>query len=457
MLRLLAAALVLALGNGSAMAQPAQKPWPKEARAIYDAFKGQCRAGDGRFVPDKSYFASEVELNGDGRPDWIIEIAALDCHMTDLVRFGDNAPESGNASCGTAGCSVSVLISNRQGFQTAELGNVRGWSVVDVGNGRKGLELSVHGTACGGFGAEVCLSTVTWTGREWRQLNMRKPSDAEIEASLEANQAEAASYQEPFRHETRWQTVGSGPGTMAVLLDHPEFAPLGLRCRPGGGIFLTVVARPQSPLPPQGQPLLLDFHGSTEGIRATQSLNKDAAANEWSGPLVPPLHALLSGRDEGLELLASVDGGQEWTVLTYLSNAGSTAALRTLESACASAAGAQATTEARGMQPVGPLGIVAGYYVAESEPCSDPGPNGAFFYDGRRFGLMNGGGSDPWDENVVEALGSVRKQGRSFAMEGWDIEMEIISPSRIRATIQDTGPVMRWCAADQVPANYRAR
>lgn len=456
MFRMLAATLVIVSGSGPALAQSPQSQWPREVRAVYDAFKAQCRAGDGRFVPDKTYFASEVELNSDGQPDWIVEIAALDCQMTDLVRFSENAPETGNGYCGTAGCAVSVFMSGPRGLTQVEMGTIRGWTVVDGGNRRKALELSVHGSACGGFGAEVCLQTVTWTGQEWRRLNQRKLSDAEVEASLDANQAEAANYQEPFRHETRWQTVGAGAGTMAVLLDHPEFAPIGLRCQPGGGISMTVVARPNVALPPQGQPLLLDFHGSTEGIRATQVLTKDAAANEWSGPLVPPLQGLFYGRDTGLVLLSSVDGGDEWTTLTYLSNGGSTAALRSLEQACASAAGAQSAVQASGLQPVGTLGIVAGYYVDESQPCSDPGPGGAFFYDGRRFGLMNGGGSE-WDENVVEPLGSVRRRGRTFEMADWGIDLEVLSPTRIQPTIQDTGGVMRWCAADQIPANYRAR
>lgn len=457
MLRTIAATLALALPATATLAQPASKPWPREVQAIYDGFKSQCRAGDGRFIPDKANFAHEVEVTNDGKPDWIVEISALDCHVTDAVRFSGEGPETGNAYCGTAGCQVTILGSTRGGLAEIFVGNIRSWEVVDTGGSKKGLLTSVHGSACGGVGAEVCEQTLRWNGRKWDMVKQYRWTEADyVKAQSEVVSADNA-YVETARHETRWQVVGSGAGTMAVLLEHPEVNPIGLRCQTGGGVFMTVVPMPGTVLRTHNGPMLLDFYGSTEGIRATQTLTRDPAANEWSGTLVPPLQGLLSGRDTELMLLVSLDGGSEWTSLTYMSNGGSTAALRTLEKACAAAARTVASTQAGALQPVGPLGIVPGYYVSEYESCGNPGPSGAFFYDGRRFGLMSGGGSDPWDQNVVEPIGSVRKQGKSFVLSGWDIVMDVLSPTRIQATIQDTGPVHRWCPADQLPAGYLAK
>lgn len=103
--------------------------------------------------------------------------------------------------------------------------------------------------------------------------------------------------------------------------------------------------------------------------------------------------------------------------------------------------------------PVKPLGIVPGYYVAESLSCSQPGFD-SFFYDGKRWGLLRGGGDED-SQNIVESLGSVSKYGKSLVLDDWGIQLDIASPTRFQPTIQDTGGWMRWCPADQIPANYR--
>src|SRR3546814_1077789 len=65
-----------------------------------------------------------------------------------------------SAWCGTAGCMISILGSSPGGLRAIFGDNVRGWSAVDLGRGRKGLEIPVHGTACGGAGAEACIETL---------------------------------------------------------------------------------------------------------------------------------------------------------------------------------------------------------------------------------------------------------------------------------------------------------
>lgn len=431
-------------------------PWPREVQAIYDQFRGQCIAGGGRFIPDKARFATPVEITNDGKPDWVVEIEALDCHATERIRMSDNAPESGNAYCGSAGCSVSVLVSTGRGLVEGFDGIIRGWKVVKA-SGKNALETSVHGSVCGGFGADVCLQTMVWNGRKWDVVKRYKWTEADHLAAQKA--AEAERYGEtPFPvHEAKWIFGGAGPGAVSAVMDHPAFAAIGLRCMAGGGLGISVVPHSFTPLPTAGKPLLLDFYGSQEDIRATQPMIMSADNGDWNGVLVPPLHALLGGRDSDLMVLASLDGGQEWEMLTSLSTAGSTAALRSLDQACSAAAGSASSAQAAGQAPVAPLGIVAGYYVDEAASCSDPGFE-AIFYDGRRFGLMRGGGREEYEQNIVKPLGSVRKLGRgSFFLAGWSMEIAVLSPTRIQPTIQDTGPPMRWCAADQIPANYRAR
>ena len=47
-------------------------------------------------------------------------------------------------------------------------------------------------------------------------------------------------------------------------------------------------------------------------------------------------------------------------------------AIRSLKQQCAASAGSTAATQAAGQKPAAPLGIMAGYYVLESEACSNP-------------------------------------------------------------------------------------
>ena len=55
---------------------------------------------------------------------------------------------------------------------------------------------------------------------------------------------------------------------------------------------------------------------------------------DFSGTLDPATKALLTGADSDLAVYASTDGGDEWQEITYLSLAGSTAAIRSLERQC---------------------------------------------------------------------------------------------------------------------------
>ena len=90
---------------------------------------------------------------------------------------------------------------------------------------------------------------------------------------------------------------GQRAGAVAAVTAHPECMALGLRCQPGGGLYMSVVPTKRLRLPPAGRPLLI-------------------------------------GADSDLAVYASTDGGDEWREITYLSLAGSTKAFRALERQC---------------------------------------------------------------------------------------------------------------------------
>lgn len=457
-MRFVFALMTLAAGSlpATAYTQAAAKPWPREVQGVYDQFKGQCQRGGGKFVPDREHFATEVEVTGDGKPDWVVEIASLHCAVSQAVRDSGEGPEDGNTYCGTAGCSVQIFGSGKKGLTSIFEGTLRSWNVVDLGGGRKGLETSVHGTACGGVGAEVCIETLAWNGRKWDMVKRYRWTDADYKKDQDAQAA--TPYQEPPRHEAKWSFGGKGAGAIAATTGHPQFMALGLRCQPGGGVYLTVVPKPGFPVPPAGQPVLLNFTGSENGgYTATQTLVQEPGKADLSGPLDPGVELLLTGADTGLELIASKSGGDEWQQLDYMMLTGSTAAIRSLKQQCASAAGSAATTQAAGQKPAAPLGIVAGYYVLESEPCSNPGFE-AIYYDGKRWGIMRGGGAPGSDEeNFTGALGKVERLKDSFFLPAWELEVRVLSATRIQLTIQDIEAPRRWCSAEQIPAKWRMR
>ncbi|WP_257550803.1 hypothetical protein [Sphingopyxis sp. DBS4] len=426
-------------------AQTAPKPWPREVQAVYDQLKQDCRAEGGKFVPDRAGFATQVEVTNDGKADWVIEYAATRCTTSGY-----------SAWCGTAGCVIGILGSTKNGLREIFNDNVRGWDIISVDAKRKGLMLLTHGSVCGGYGAEVCGQTLVWNGQKWVQTGMQRNVDpSKMKGGDGAGEEE--NFTPPPQHTARWQFAGTGSGAIAAVTGHPEFAAIGIRCQPGGGLYMTVVPKAGVPLPAAGHPLLLSFRSSMEDREGTQTLVQEPGKGDFSGTIDPVVESLLSGRDTDLSLIASSDGGDEWKDLSYVSLGGSTAAIRALVPQCASAAGAASGAQAAGQKPVAPLGIVSGYYVDETEPCSNPGFE-ALYYDGKRLGLMRGGGAPgSLEENFVGPLGKVEKTRGSFFLPEWEMEVKILSPTRIQLTIQDTGPPMRWCPAEQIGAKWRLR
>lgn len=450
--------MVVAGIAGVAMAAGAQAPpqdnsasWPTEVRQLYNEFKSQCRNGGGKFVPDKTRFATQTEVTGDGKPDWVIDYGAWDCQVPEVLRYSENAPESGTAYCGTAGCTTVILGSGRRGLTNIFESNVRGWEAAKLAGGKTGLELSVHGSACGGVGAEVCVQTLAWNGSKWNTVKTYRWTDADYAADQQ--KMEANPYVEPPQHTARWQFVGEKASAMAVVTDHPEITAVGLRCMPGGGMFMTVVPRAGMAAPQAGQPLMIAFTGytDTDTIEGNQQLMQDAGRNEFSAEVDPVVLELLAGKNDSLSLIASGDGGGEWQNLTPLSLGGSSAAIRSLKGQCTGVAGAAASQQAGGQQTVGPLNIVPGHYVEESTSCSKPVFE-VVYYDGRRFGLMRGSE----EENFLDALGKVSRIREGLLIEDWETVVDVMSPTRIRTMHEEFGQPMRWCPAEQIPAGYRA-
>jgi hypothetical protein len=101
-------------------------------------------------------------------------------------------------------------------------------------------------------------------------------------------------------------------------------------------------------------------------------------------------------------------------------------------------------------RPVPPLGLAAGYYVEEASPCNRP-DGMVYYYGGQTYSVRY-----QYSETSVESIGKpVFSNGR------WDMDdgsiIEVLSPTRMRLTVEEPGPPMRLCPTDQIPANLRVR
>lgn len=95
-----------------------------------------------------------------------------------------------------------------------------------------------------------------------------------------------------------------------------------------------------------------------------------------------------------------------------------------------------------------PLGIAAGLYVDERTPCTDP--ISAFYYDGRRAGVIFAqGGMRP------DPIGRPRPEGGEHFLPNAGLLVKVLGPARIRLTIQDVGEPMRLCPPSQIPPSIR--
>lgn len=97
---------------------------------------------------------SRVDLDGDMRPDWVLNDYAFACSS------------AASLYCGTGGCESHFLV----GDTVTSLLN-QGWDVVTFGRNRVVL-MDVHGSRCGGINPTPCVEALTWDqeAKAWRSV-----------------------------------------------------------------------------------------------------------------------------------------------------------------------------------------------------------------------------------------------------------------------------------------------
>jgi len=102
--------LVVLLAPLAAMASTV----PREVARVQAEDMAACQRAGGRAVPKAGYLVA-TDLNGDGRPDYVTDLAHLSCEG--VAGF----------FCGTAGCPVTVWLSGPGGYFAADAGHAEAW------------------------------------------------------------------------------------------------------------------------------------------------------------------------------------------------------------------------------------------------------------------------------------------------------------------------------------------
>jgi len=125
---------------------------PKAVQEELDYFRASCRE-NGSDISDPLRALRWEDLDGDGRPDAIIEAEKARC------------AEGYSPYCGTAGCMLVILKALPNGGHRT-LFSDQVWSFEILGEGkRRRMRFQLHGGFCGRAGAEGSTKEVRITGR----------------------------------------------------------------------------------------------------------------------------------------------------------------------------------------------------------------------------------------------------------------------------------------------------
>jgi hypothetical protein len=125
--------------------------YPPVVRASIARVEGECRSSDG--TPRRGFrLVRQTELNGDGRPDWILDYRHFDCK------------DGLTTVCGSGGCALVIFLSKgTRSWAAAWDENVREYRLLNMRGERK-IELSLHGVFCGRTGSKRCVKQFTFRG-----------------------------------------------------------------------------------------------------------------------------------------------------------------------------------------------------------------------------------------------------------------------------------------------------
>jgi hypothetical protein len=125
---------------------------PSEVQGVLAGYRQDCKEV-GSELSDPAGAVARQDLDGDGRPDLLVDMTKARCD-------GVYTP-----FCGTAGCPLLIFVQRTGGklFLIFD-GPVQSYRV-SGGAGRKTMLFRLHGGFCGRGGTDVCTRRVTISGR----------------------------------------------------------------------------------------------------------------------------------------------------------------------------------------------------------------------------------------------------------------------------------------------------
>lgn len=140
------AALVVVVSclTGPVLAQSLPQPVQNQI----DEVNAACREFGGQAAPQQGFLTS-ADLNGDGQPDYIVDLMYQNC------------AGAMSAFCGSAGCPVTVWLSGPGGYFVASGGHVQQWQIEG-----SSIRSFVHGQMCNPprSGADGCEQVQDFRG-----------------------------------------------------------------------------------------------------------------------------------------------------------------------------------------------------------------------------------------------------------------------------------------------------
>ncbi|MBP7242910.1 hypothetical protein [Amaricoccus sp.] len=205
--------------SGPGLAQTAALPGPIAAFAAERSAECTELGGTPRVGPA---FATPVDLTGDGTPDYVVDLAGMEC------------ANAWSAFCGSAGCPVSVWLAGPEGLRQEWSDYAQGWSIVAVG-AEAGLTVERHGAACPGAasGAETCSERLSFAGAPAAPApTPQAPAEATAADAVASPVAEAAAMGAPAAE--GWTVRQMADGSQVAVAAAPgAFSTIAVFCLSG--------------------------------------------------------------------------------------------------------------------------------------------------------------------------------------------------------------------------------
>ncbi|MFT3975304.1 MAG: hypothetical protein QM699_18260 [Amaricoccus sp.] len=251
------------------------------------------------------------DLNGDGRDDFLVNLANLECR------------DAWSAFCGSAGCPVSAWLSEPgNGYHRFDFGYLQGVEI-ESGSPLPRVLAGYHGSLCGEadrIGADTCTRTWTFASNDPAEPAIDAPAPS-AGASKSAGDAAPARIQAIAPGWTLRNVPGSSPVALGGGTGGIAF--LAAFCL-GGKPFLAVTFHER----PKADAVSLGFAFS-QGAETVKASFEEGAGGAFVVPLADgDLSARLGGRDR--DVAVTVDGATEGK----LSLSGSSRSLRGALAAC---------------------------------------------------------------------------------------------------------------------------